>query len=115
MSSNIGQLALKPPLLSEVISFVEVNNLNVDPIYWYCYYQDRNWLIENKPIKNWKGLLKKWDKTQLKDVRRKNKTSKVNGITITRFGEKIDENGNLIYDETGQDYETLRKKLFEKG
>lgn len=108
--NNNGRQIFVPPLLSEVKSFIEENNLNVDANYWYEYYQDRKWLINGKQIQNWKGLVMNWHKTQFDDKTDENK------IKTDRFGQKYDDNGNLYYEEQ-TDLEALCLSLFgkEKG
>ena len=74
--NNNGRQIFVPPLLSEVKSFIEENNLNVDANYWYEYYQDRKWLINGKQIQNWKGLVMNWHKTQFDDKTDENNSYK---------------------------------------
>ena len=105
--NNNGRQIFVPPLLSEVKSFIEENNLNVDANYWYEYYQDRKWLINGKQIQNWKGLVMNWHKTQFNNKADENKIT-------TAYGEVI-ENEQIIYEETN--LEALCLSLFgkEKG
>jgi hypothetical protein len=102
--NNNGRQAFTPPLISEVKKFIEENNLNVDGNYWYEYYQDRKWLVNGKPIKNWKGLVINWHKTQLDDKADENRI-------VTPFGETV-ENGQIDYEET--DLHAVYLSLFGK-
>jgi len=105
--NNNDRQAFTPPLLSEVKNFIEENNLNVDGNYWYEYYQDRKWLIKGTCMKNWKVNLKRWSKTQIKDVRQKPDEGKI----VTPFGETV-ENGQIDYEET--DLHAVYLSLFGK-
>ena len=53
------------PSLEEVKEYVSQNNLTIDPLKFYQKNQDRNWItIKGDPVKNWKLLLRHWDRTE---------------------------------------------------
>lgn len=54
------------PSFSEVKQFVRTENLNVDAKKFFDYYEKRKWQIADKPIDDWKSLLKTWSKKEHK-------------------------------------------------
>lgn len=54
------------PSFSEVEQFVRTENLNVDVKKFFDYYEERKWQIADKPIDDWKSLLKTWSKNEHK-------------------------------------------------
>lgn len=54
------------PSFSEVKQFVHTENLNVDAKKFFDYYKERKWQIADKPIDDWKSLLKTWSKNEHK-------------------------------------------------
>lgn len=54
------------PSFSEVKQFVHTENLNVDAKKFFDYYEERKWQIADKPIDDWKSLLKTWSKNEHK-------------------------------------------------
>jgi biotin operon repressor len=54
------------PSFSEVEQFARTENLNVDAKKFFDYYAERKWQIADKPIDDWKSLLKTWSKNEHK-------------------------------------------------
>lgn len=54
------------PSFSEVEQFVRTENLNVDAKKFFDYYEERKWQIADKPIDDWKSLLRTWSKNEHK-------------------------------------------------
>jgi hypothetical protein len=54
------------PSFSEVEQFARTENLNVDAKKFFDYYKERKWQIADKPIDDWKSLLKIWSKNEHK-------------------------------------------------
>lgn len=54
------------PSFSEVEQFIRTENLNVDAKKFFDYYEERKWQIADKPINDWKSLLKTWSKNEHK-------------------------------------------------
>lgn len=54
------------PSFSEVEQFARTENLNVDVKKFFDYYEERKWQIADKPIDDWKSLLKTWSKNEHK-------------------------------------------------
>lgn len=63
-----------PPTIEEVREYVKEKNLNIDPDYFYNYYESDNWMkgnsrnSEKKPMKNWKQTAIAWSKREKKRV-----------------------------------------------
>ena len=61
-----------PPTLEEVRQYVKEKNLNIDPDYFFNYYDSDNWMKGNsrnskkEPMKNWKQTAISWDKREKK-------------------------------------------------
>ena len=56
-----SSLSGERPSKDELISFCQANKItNVDLNLFFNYYSEQNWMIDGKPIKNWKALLIKW-------------------------------------------------------
>lgn len=54
------------PSFSEVEQFVRTENLNVDTKKFFDYYEERKWQIADKPIDDWKSLVRTWSKNEHK-------------------------------------------------
>jgi predicted phage replisome organizer len=52
---------LSNPTLDQVIKFVKDNNFKVNANKFYNHYNSSNWMIGNKPIKNWQSVLRAWE------------------------------------------------------
>lgn len=56
------------PQLSEILSFISEEGLNVDGEKFYKKYSENGWQTEDgKKITDWKKLLRVWDAKELKD------------------------------------------------
>jgi DNA-binding transcriptional regulator YhcF (GntR family) len=56
------------PQLSEILSFISKQGLNVDGEKFYKKYSENGWITEEgKPITDWKKLLQVWDRKELRD------------------------------------------------
>ncbi|WP_418814957.1 hypothetical protein [Ruminococcus bromii] len=54
------------PSFSDVEQFVRTENLNVDAKKFFDYYEKRKWQITDKPIDDWKSLVRTWSKNEHK-------------------------------------------------
>lgn len=54
------------PSFSEVEQFARTENLNADAKKFFDYYEERKWQIADKPIDDWKSLLRTWSKNEHK-------------------------------------------------
>lgn len=66
-SSDIGQGDSEEwkPKKEDVFSFALENNLTCVSAFW-DYYQARNWMIKDSPIRDWRSLLRVWEKNKEK-------------------------------------------------
>lgn len=52
------------PSISEIVDYIQEHNLNVDAKKFWNHYESTGWKTGNDPIRDWKGLLKKWSKVE---------------------------------------------------
>lgn len=52
------------PSISEIVDYIQKNNLNVDAKRFWNHYESTGWKTGKDPIHDWKGLLKKWSKAE---------------------------------------------------
>lgn len=52
------------PSISEIVDYIQERNLNVDAKKFWKHYESTGWKTGNDPIRDWKGLLKKWSKAE---------------------------------------------------
>lgn len=52
------------PSISEIVDYIKEHNLNVDAKKFWKHYESTGWKTGNDPIRDWKGLLKKWSKAE---------------------------------------------------
>lgn len=52
------------PSISEIVDYIQEHNLNVDAKKFWNHYESTGWKTGNDPIRDWKGLLKKWSKAE---------------------------------------------------
>ena len=58
----------EPPTLEEVEDYVRAKNLNVDPGWWWNYFDAGDWIKSNgKPVTSWKQTL--WTHSKMNDER----------------------------------------------
>lgn len=56
------------PTLEDVQKFIQEKKLNVDAEKFWNHYESMEWHTGSDPIRDWKGLLKRWSRTQNSDV-----------------------------------------------
>lgn len=61
------------PELKDVENFCRERRNNVDPKRFYDYYSKKNWMVQGRPIENWKGLVISWETNSLAKQDRLNK------------------------------------------
>lgn len=65
---NSSTARTRVPQLSEILSFISEEGLNVDGEKFYKKYSENGWQTEDgKNITDWKKLLRVWDAKELKD------------------------------------------------
>jgi predicted phage replisome organizer len=52
------------PSISEIVGYIQEHNLNVDAKKFWKHYESTGWKTGNDPIRDWRGLLKKWSKAE---------------------------------------------------
>ena len=52
------------PSISEIVDYIQEHNLNVDAKKFWKHYESTGWKTGNDPIRDWRGLLKKWSKVE---------------------------------------------------
>lgn len=50
------------PTLYEVKCYCEERRNGIDPEKFMNYYNDRNWILDKGPVRNWKSLIGSWEK-----------------------------------------------------
>lgn len=55
------------PSISEIVDYIQEHNLNVDAKKFWKHYESTGWKTGNDPIRDWKGLLKKWSQAERKE------------------------------------------------
>lgn len=56
-----------PPSLDVLRTFVQDNNLNVDPEQFIDFYQSKNWFVGKSKMKDWKASARNWSRRQDKE------------------------------------------------
>lgn len=54
------------PSLREVVEFVRIERLDLDPKRFWTYYEEMDWKIEGEPIASWRALAVSWTKPKRK-------------------------------------------------
>lgn len=52
------------PSISEIVDYIQEHSLNVDAKKFWKHYESTGWKTGNDPIRDWRGLLKKWSKAE---------------------------------------------------
>lgn len=52
------------PSISEIVDYIQEHSLNVDEKKFWKHYESTGWKTGNDPIRDWRGLLKKWSKAE---------------------------------------------------
>lgn len=52
------------PSISEIVDYIQEHSLNVDAKKFWKHYESTGWKTGNDPIRDWRGLLKKWSKVE---------------------------------------------------
>lgn len=74
------------PTLEEVKNYINENNLNVNPQYWYDFYESNGWKVGRNPMKDWKACVRRWNKTEMNDLKsNRNKSEDEPQLKITAF------------------------------
>ena len=101
-SKKKSEQKFTPPTLEEVQQYCKERNNNVDPKYFFDYYNEANWIKENgEPVKSWKRTIVQWEKWNY-DRSRKNNPKYVgkNGVELVPEEER-DHTLDEIFGLTG--------------
>lgn len=71
------------PTLDEIKSYINENNLNVNAQYWYDYYESNGWKVGKNSMKDWKACVRRWNKTEMSDLKGRRQSNET--INITKF------------------------------
>lgn len=53
-----------PPSIEELKSYIEEENLNVNPERFHDFYSSKNWYIGRNKMANWKCAVRNWDRKE---------------------------------------------------
>lgn len=56
------------PDLKDVAAQVSKESLGVNPEKFFRYYEERNWMIDGEPVRDWKKLLRSWARKEIKEM-----------------------------------------------
>lgn len=73
------------PTLEEVKDYINENNLNVNAQYWYDFYESNGWKVGRNPMKDWKACVRRWNKTEMNDLKSNRNKSDDQQLKITAF------------------------------
>lgn len=52
------------PSLGDVELYVSANGLAVNPYSFWKTFEEKDWMIEGTPVRNWKAMINSWDKAR---------------------------------------------------
>ena len=59
------QVAFVKPTVKEISDFCKENNINIDPDYFYDYYESNGWKVGGKStMKDWQATVRNWGRRQ---------------------------------------------------
>ena len=70
------------PSLAEVKAYCEERSNNIDPNRFIDYYDANGWTIHGSPMKDWKAVIRRWEKTGL---------DKKPGVDVTKYEQFINK------------------------
>ena len=56
-----AHIYIQPPSLEEIRSFCQERGNQVDPEYFYNYYQSNGWRVGKNPMRDWKAAVCAWE------------------------------------------------------
>lgn len=59
------QKRFQPPTLEEVKAYCAERNNSVDAEHWFDYYTSNGWRVGKNPMKDWKGAVRTWEKSEI--------------------------------------------------
>lgn len=76
-----------PPTLEEITEFFRQQQLSIDPLKFFNYYEATGWMMKGAPIKSWKAAARTWEANEKKG-------DKENGID-SRQGNDLAGDGSI--------------------
>lgn len=68
----------KKPTVEEIEKFAhELNLTNLDPQYFYDYYESNGWMVGKNHMKDWKATAKNWNRRQFSTSRQRGNVIKM--------------------------------------
>lgn len=68
----------KKPTVAEIEKFAhELNLTNLDPQYFYDYYESNGWMVGKNHMKDWKATAKNWNRRQFSTSRQRGNVIKM--------------------------------------
>ena len=68
IKTNSQGIRNTPPDFDEISAYFKSQGFTDTSHEFYKYYSDRNWMIEDKPIRSWKRLAHSWNQNQFVDL-----------------------------------------------
>ena len=56
-----AHIYIQPPSLEEIRSYCQERGNQVDPEYFYHYYQSNGWRVGKNPMRDWKAAVCAWE------------------------------------------------------
>ncbi len=64
-NTNNKRVVFVKPTVKEIADFCKENNINIDPDYFYDYYESNGWKVGGKStMKDWKATVRNWGRRQ---------------------------------------------------
>jgi hypothetical protein len=82
------------PTLEQIKNYIIINDYNVDPVYFYKYFTEGNWIdSEGKKVKNWKQKIITWNNSSKKQLPKQSeyvpKPKLINGKFYDKDGNEV--------------------------
>ncbi len=56
-----AHIYIQPPSLAEIETYCQERGNQVDPNYFYNYYQSNGWRVGKNPMRDWKAAVRAWE------------------------------------------------------
>ena len=78
------------PTFEEINSYCQERKNKIDPKFFFDYYSEKDWKINGEDIKDWKAVMRKWEKNE------KNPSKRSDGLEndLNNFYDYIEGGGN---------------------
>ena len=76
-------LRFTPPTIEEIQTYCIERNNNIDPEYFYDYYESNDWHVGKSKMKDWKAAVRTWERNQnFNKTENPKKESEIDGWTL---------------------------------